>query len=62
MLYWEGKKRYSVVVSRSVETEKLGRKSKEDDPYISKKNDVRHVLFSCLETRKWRMEFLSKND
>jgi len=37
MLYWEENKRYSVVVSSSVETEKLGRKSKEYDPYVSKK-------------------------
>jgi len=37
MLYWEEEKRYSVVVSRSVETDKLGRKSEEDDPYVSKK-------------------------
>ena len=45
-----------IVVSRSVETER--KKKKQEYAFLAGDGDVKHVLLSCFETRKWRTEFL----
>jgi hypothetical protein len=30
-------------------------------PLCRGKEDVKHILLSCPETKKWRMQFINKN-
>jgi len=40
-----------------VETER--NKKKQEYTFLADGEDVKHVLLSCSETRKWRTEYLS---
>jgi hypothetical protein len=53
MLCWERSKWDSTVVSRSLERNK----KKQEYAFLAGDEDVKHVLLSCSETRKWRKNF-----